>query len=111
MEYKDLTLFLLGLLGVLLHSLVQIRKLQKAKKYVSILHYLSAEWATIAISVVVNVVAIMCKHEVKSLDVAGNSLGLGFVAIGYAGQSILVAFMGNAEKKIKAFGGDDTKPE
>ena len=111
MEYKDLTLFAFGLLGVLLHCLVQIKKLQKAGKFISVGHYLSAEWATIAISVVVNIVAIMCKHEVKSLDAAGTYLGLGFVTLGYMGQSILIAFMGNAEKKIKAFSGDDTKTD
>ena len=100
MNYNDITLFGLGLSGVLLHSLIKINKLNKTSKF-SYREYFSNEWVTMAISTIVSIVCIICKHEVMQLEQAGRWLGLAFVAIGYMGQSILVTVMGKAEKILK----------
>lgn len=53
------------------------------------------------ISVSVIGIALLAKHEITQLENVGNWLGLSFVAIGYMAQSIVVAFMGKAEKFIE----------
>lgn len=100
MEYKDITLIALGMAGVLLHSLVKISALKKSGNTFSMGQYLSTEWPSMTISAIVVFVAAFCKHEVKQLEAAGQWLGLGFVALGYMGQSILISFIGKAEKKL-----------
>jgi len=100
MAYKDLSLILLGVAGILLHSLVKISQLKKEGKSFNRRKYFENEWPTMCISLLMVVIANYCKHEVKKLDIAGNYLGLGFVALGYMGQSILITFIGTAQKKI-----------
>lgn len=99
MNYPNLTLFILGAFGILLHNLVEMNKLNKQPEYnFTIIKYLKAEIFSILISVGVVVVCIIAKAEIKQLENVSNWLGLGFVAIGYMGQSLLIKFIGKAEK-------------
>ncbi len=99
MQYKDLALLFLGVAGILLHSLVKISQLKKEGKEFNRTKYFGDEWPTMSISFIMVVVAIYCKHEIKELDIAGNYLGLGFVTLGYMGQSLLISFIGKAQKR------------
>ena len=90
----------LGLAGVVLHMLVSISKLKKSGNPFSFGKYMETEWPSILISIIVVGIADVCKSEIKQLEAAGNWLGLGFVALGYMGQSVLIFFIGQAEKKI-----------
>ena len=78
MDYTDIALFGLGILGVFLHNLVELNKLNKATDGNAKLHeYLKTEVYSIIIAVIA------------------------FVTIGYMGQSLLIAFMGRAKSKIE----------
>lgn len=101
MNYNNLTLFCLGMLGVLLHNLVELNKLNKASKgNLNIRQYLKLEVFSILISMVVLVVCIVIKSEIKQLEQVGKWLGLAFMSIGYMGQSLLIFVMGKANKVI-----------
>ena len=101
MNYNNLTLFCLGMLGVLLHNLVELNKLNKASKgNLNIRQYLKLELFSILISMVVLVVCIVIKSEIKQLEQVGKWLGLAFMSIGYMGQSLLIFVMGKANKVI-----------
>lgn len=102
MNYNNLTLFALGLLGILLHNLIELNKINRASNgTLNIRKYLALEVYSIFISVLVVVVAIIVKQEVKQLELAGKWIGIGFVAIGYMGQSLLVFVMGKAQKFVE----------
>lgn len=101
MNYTNLTLFGLGALGVLLHNLVELNKLNRASKgNLKIMQYLKLEVYSIIISLVVVVGCIIAKSEIAQLEHVGKLLGLGFIAIGYLGQSLLIFGMGKANKVI-----------
>ncbi len=93
-------LFGLGVLGIVCHNLLAIIKLKKAGKFYSYVKYLQAEIESILLSGFIVAAAVLCKQEVKSLDAAGAYLGLGFVAIGYMGQSIFITLMGRIQKNF-----------
>lgn len=99
-QNQSIFFLILGMLGVLLHMLVSIGKLKKAGKFISFIQYFEAEWTSILISVIVVIVAIMCKHYVQKLEAAGDWLAPAYLFMGYAGQSILIYFIGQAEKKL-----------
>lgn len=89
------------MLGILLHSLVELNKINKTNNgNANIGTYLKMEKFSILICIIIVAVCILAKQEIQQLNYLGNYLGLGFVAIGYMGQSILVWAMGNAAKKI-----------
>lgn len=101
MNYTSLTLFALGLLGILLHNLVELNKLNRASNgNLNYKQYFKLEMFSIFISVVVIAVALIIKTEIKQLEQVGKWLGLAFMAIGYMGQSLLVFVMGKANKVI-----------
>lgn len=107
MNYTNLVLFLLGVLGVLLHNLIEMNKINRANKgNINIVAYLKLERFTIIISFIVVFVAILVKQEIKQVEAAGKWMGLAFVAIGYMGQSLLIFVMGKASKTI---GNEDPK--
>lgn len=108
MNYTNVMLFGLGLLGVLIHCLVKINDLKKRGAFKA-KDYFELEWANILLSAIIVVVAIICKTEIKQLEQVGNWLGLAFVAIGYMGQSILVSFLGKASKVLGTNPDDLTK--
>lgn len=101
MTYTNAVLFLLGLLGILLHNLIQLNGLnKKAGGKLSVRSYLKLERFAIMISVLVVIAAIIIKHEIASLEAAGNWLGFSFITIGYFGQSLVIKLMGKAEKIV-----------
>lgn len=100
-NYTPIVLFLLGVLGVLLHNLVELNKLNKAQKGdLKIKDYLKLEIFSIAISLIVVLCAVITSQEIKQMHDAGKWLGLAFVCIGYMGQSLLIFVMGKANKSI-----------
>ena len=100
-NYTPIVLFLLGVLGVLLHNLVELNKLNKAQKgELKIKDYLKLEVFSISISFVVVLCAVIASQEIKQLEQVGKWLGLAFVTIGYMGQSLLIFVMGKASKTI-----------
>jgi len=102
MEYTNLVLFGLGLFGIILHNLIKLNDInRKNNGNVNYKEYINIEKFTILISVSVIGIALLAKHEITQLENVGNWLGLSFVAIGYMAQSIVVAFMGKAEKFIE----------
>ncbi len=109
MNYTPIALGVLGMLGVLLHNLVQMNKINKSNNgNINLIQYFKVEVFSILISVIVVFVCVMAEQEIKELEVVGKWLGLGFVAIGYMGQSLLVAWMGKAEKTMNI---DESKEE
>ena len=104
MNYNDLALLAFGTGGILLHNLTKINELKKQGKFAAI-NYFGMEWAAILISLIIVVLGIIGKKEVAQLEQAGKWLGFAFVFMGYMGQSLLVKYMGKANKVL---GGDDT---
>lgn len=101
MNYTTLALIGFGIAGILLHNLVEIGKLnrQSAGNF-KILPYIKLEWPSLLISLIVVTVASYLKSEISQLEAAGKWLGVGFVAVGYMAQSVLIAAMGKASKII-----------
>ena len=111
MNYNNITLFALGFLGILLHNLIELNKINRASNgTLNILKYLALEVYSIFISILVVIVAIIVKQEVKQLELAGKWIGIGFVAIGYMGQSLLVFVMGKAQKFVEKEKPDPNDP-
>lgn len=101
MTYTNIMLIAIGLVGILLHNLVELNKLNKASKgNFKLFEYLKMEVFSILISVVVVCVSVMIKAEIKQLEQVGKWLGLAFISIGYMGQSLLIFVMGKANKVI-----------
>jgi len=101
MNYTDFTLIGLGILGVLLHNLIEMNKLNRASVgNLNFGQYFKIERFSIIISIIVVCVAVIVKHEIQQLEQVGKWLGLAFIAIGYMGQSLLVYTMGKAAKVI-----------
>ncbi len=102
MEYTKIVLGLLGLLGILLHNLVEMNKINKASDgNINIVKYFKVEVFSILISVIVVIVSVLISQEIKQLEQVGKWLGLGFMAIGYMGQSLLIALMGKAVNVVE----------
>lgn len=101
MNYTNLILFALGIIGILLHNLVELNKLNKASVgNMSLVKYLKTEMYAIMVAVIMVCGALMVKQEITQLEAAGKWLGLAFVTIGYMGQSLLIFVMGKANKVI-----------
>lgn len=99
---KTLEFFLFGLLGVVFHTLVELNKLNKASNCTfSKKQYFKLEMFSIAISVLVSGVSALVPsyvHKFSTIEV--EYLILPYIAIGYMGQSILIALMGKANKIV-----------
>lgn len=109
MDYTPVVLFALGILGILLHNLVELNKInRKTGGNAKIGNYIKLELYSILISILMVSSAVMVSQEIKQLESVGKWLGLGFIAIGYMGQSVLILFMGKAAKTI---GIDEDKPD
>ena len=104
MNYTHLTLIGLGLSGVLLHCLVELHKRNKATNGKAKLgEYLRQEIYSILISIFLSVASSFVGSEIKSaLEKIGYEwlLGVAFITIGYMGQSLLIFFIGKANKAI-----------
>jgi len=104
MSYTLLTLFGLGLLGVVLHNLVKLNDIKRANPNGDVNYgkYFKMESISIIISIIVIAALTWTSQEIKELANAGKWLGLGFVAAGYLAQSLLIKFMGKAQKVLDA---------
>lgn len=102
MNYTNFALYGLGVLGILLHNLVELNKINRNPntKNFTIKGYFKLEAYSIVISLIVCFVALLIKSEIQQLDQVGKWLGLAFMAIGYMGQSLLIFTMGKANKVI-----------
>lgn len=102
MNYTNITLYGLGMLGILLHNLVELNKINRDPntKNFTIKGYFKVEAYSIVISLIVCFVALLVKHEITQLEQVGKLLGLAFMAIGYMGQSLLIFVIGKANKVI-----------
>lgn len=101
MNYTNITLFALGMLGILLHNLVELNKLNRSSGgNLNIKQYFKLEIFSILISFIIIIVALFIKREITQLEAAGKWLGLAFMTIGYMGQSLLIFVMGKANKVI-----------
>lgn len=111
MNYTNATLLLLGFIGILLHNLIALNKLNKKNKgNYSLIKYIKMESYTIAISAICVCLALICKTEIVQLEVAGKWLGFAFVTIGYTGQSIVIFLIGKATSIIKDKRNEDLPP-
>lgn len=111
MTYTHLTLFFLGVLGILLHNLKDLSALNKAADgNVNLLKYFKLERFTVLTNILVVVACCFISQEISQLQAVGNWLGAGFIAIGYMGQSLMVFFIGKASAAIgKTDDKDETK--
>lgn len=106
MNYNNVSLFALGMLGILLHAFFNINKLKKTKlpdgkMYdFKISEYFKLEWASMATSVCLLFICMMVKSEIKQLEAAGNWLGVGFASIGFMTQSIITSAVSGVQNKL-----------
>lgn len=101
LNYTPIVLFSLGLLGILLHILVELNKLNKSSNCTfSMNQYFKLEIFSILISFVFLIVSVIAAQEIKQLVNFGWGLGFSFMAIGYMGQSLLIFVMGKANKIV-----------
>jgi heme/copper-type cytochrome/quinol oxidase subunit 2 len=102
MNYTLPVLLVLGIFGILIHNLIKMDEINKKENgEFKFSKYLKIERFSIAISICVVIVAVIVSQEIKQLEQVGKWLGLGFIAIGYMAQSIIVKFMGKAEKVLQ----------
>jgi hypothetical protein len=100
MEYTNYLLALLGFLGILCHNLVKMNSINRQMNgNINLYNYWKLERFSIALSCVVVIGAVMASNEIKQLHQAGKYIGIGFFAIGYMAQSIIVTF-GNKTQKM-----------
>lgn len=101
MNYTIFMLAALGFLGILMHNLMKLNTINRANKGdLNFGKYLRIERFSIMLSFCVVFVCLIAQQEVKQLAQVGRWLGLGFVAIGYMAQSIIVKFAGKAKQFI-----------
>jgi hypothetical protein len=99
--------FLGGLFGILVHNLIKLNKInQKQKGNTNLGEYWNMERFAILISICVVIVSLIAQHEIKQLQTVGNYMVLSFFAIGYMAQSIVVSYMGKAEKFLESDNND-----
>lgn len=106
MNYTDLSLFGLGLAGLLIHNLIKVNELNRKNDF-SASTYFKLEWPSISINVIVILVCLVCKQHIAKLENAGIAIGPGFVAIGYMGQSLFVKAMRRTKKFLDSKMGSD----
>jgi hypothetical protein len=101
MNYTNVALFALGILGIFIHNLLKMDDInRKENGEFKLWPYLKIEKFSIILSVITVVVCILVKQEIKQLEAVGKWLGVAFVAIGYMAQSIIVKYAGKAETYI-----------
>lgn len=106
MNYTTIGLIGLGVLGIILHCLVELNKLNKANKgdyRMATKEYFKLEIFSLLLSLFVVIGSSFLSSEVQSiLEKIGYAwlMGLAYIAIGYSAQSILIFVMGKAAKTI-----------
>lgn len=90
-----------GIAGILLHNLIKLNDINRANDgNVNLLKYWKLERFTIMISAIVVALALVARNEIPQLEQVGKWLGLGFTTLGYMAQSIVVKYMGKAQKYV-----------
>lgn len=101
MDYTNFTLGGLGIFGIVIHNLIKLNTLNRANNGILNLgKYLALEKFSILVSLCVVAVALIARNEIDKLAKVGDWLGLAFVTLGYMAQSIVVTFMGKAQKML-----------
>ncbi len=106
MTYTKLALIGLGVLGILLHCLVELNKLNKANKgdyTMAIKEYFKVEIFSLLIALFVVIGCAFISSEVEAaLTKIGYEwlLGGAYIMIGYSAQSLLIFMVGKANKVI-----------
>jgi heme/copper-type cytochrome/quinol oxidase subunit 2 len=104
--YTTSFLIMLGLLGMILHCLVELNKLNKANKgnyKMAIKEYFKLEIFSLLIAFFVVIGCSFISSEVQAALVKIGYewlMGAAYVSIGYSAQSLLVFVMGKAAKQI-----------
>ncbi len=99
MVYTNTILFLGGVLGILFHNLKEINVLNKVpENNFKLWQYLGKECYSILMSVITVTICVVAKNEISELESAGKLLFLGFVTIGYSGQSVLIFLLNKLRK-------------
>lgn len=97
----QLLLLAMGIIGILLHNFVKLDSINRANNgVIDFWKYLAIEKFSIIISILVVVGATIGSQEIKQLEFAGKWLALGFLAIGYLAQSILIKVMSKAQNYV-----------
>lgn len=73
------------------------------------LQYIKIERFSILLSVCVVAVGLLARNEIKELEQVGKWLGLSFVMLGYAAQSVVIYFNGKAQKVLNNQSNGDDK--
>lgn len=90
-----------GILGIFVHTLMKIDKINKRSKgKIKLRSFFSLELPSILISVSIVVVAIIAREEIGQLKAVGNYLLLGFFCIGLSAQTIAYYISGRLERKM-----------
>jgi hypothetical protein len=111
MNYTLGMLAALGVLGILIHNLVKLNEINRAADgEINLWKYYKLERFSILLSCCVIVVALIARTEIKQLESAGKWLGLAFTGIGYMAQSIVISFMGRAQKFMDKQDKDNNQP-
>ncbi len=108
MEYTNIVLGLLGALGILSHNLMKMNSINRQMDgNINLIKYFKVERFSITLSCVVVFGAVIASNEIKQLHQVSKYIGLGFFAIGYMAQSIIVT-LGNKTQSILD---SDKKPQ
>ena len=108
MEYTNIMLGVLGALGILVHNLVKMNGINRQMDgNINLVKYWKVERFSVALSCVVVFGAVIASNEIKQLHQVSKYIGLGFFAIGYMAQSIIVT-LGNKTQSILD---SDKKPQ
>jgi hypothetical protein len=101
MEYSSYILASGCLLGILTHVLLKINAENKKTGGAFSFHrFIALEWASISISVVVGVAAVVGRSEIAQLKQVGGWLFWVFYGIGLTSQYIAYKFNGAAKRKV-----------
>lgn len=95
-------MIVMGMIGVLVHNLIQVDKRNKSGKRFDILAYYRTEWASVVLSILLVVGAVIAKDEIKSIKagsiVMGDYFAIFMALWGYSGQSLFLKFVRFATK-------------
>lgn len=101
-NYTPFILYLLGLIGVIVHNLVQLDKQNRAQNgELKLLKYWKMERFSIMISLIWLLGLTITSQEIEKIKNVGEYIGLAFIAFGYLGQSLLVFVMEKIRAKAK----------
>lgn len=90
-------LIAMGMIGVLVHNLTELDKRKKSGKRFNIIAYYQLQWASVVLSIILVIGAVIAKDEIKSLKagslVMGDYFAIFMAVWGYSGQSIFLKFV------------------